>query len=131
MPIDQTTSGNFCAGLNLFGRGYKVETELWPYGENGIRQVRGCDSFGRNGPLPLPEGIQGAITIPMGFFECLGMVIISRNSLKFRLLVDSNRTLPPVFFDGLAQCSQIGYTRTHYEYYARPVRGPEPIRAHA
>jgi hypothetical protein len=74
---------------------------------------------------------QGAITIPIGSFECLGMLIIPRNSLKFRLLVDSNPTLPPVFFDGLAQCSQIGYTRTHYEYYAAPVRGPEPIRAHA
>ena len=23
----------------------EVETELWLYGENGIRQVRGCDSF--------------------------------------------------------------------------------------
>jgi type IV secretion system protein VirB4 len=32
---------------------------------------------------------------------------------------------------GLAQCSQIGYTRTHYEYYAAPVSEPEPIRAHA
>ena len=30
-----------------------------------------------------------------------------------------------------AKSSQLGYTRTHYEYYARPVRGPEPIRAHA
>lgn len=41
----------------------------------------------------LPGAIQGAITIPRGFFECLRMLIIPRNSLKFRLLVDSNATL--------------------------------------
>jgi hypothetical protein len=29
----------------------------------------------------------------MGFFECLGMLIIPRNSVKFRLLVDSNPSL--------------------------------------
>jgi hypothetical protein len=40
----------------------------------------------------LPRCNQGAITIPMGFFECFGMLIIPRNSLKFRLLVDSNLT---------------------------------------
>jgi hypothetical protein len=28
----------------------------------------------------------------MGFFECLGMLITPRNSLKFRFLVDSNLT---------------------------------------
>jgi hypothetical protein len=39
-----------------------------------------------------PGGIQGAITIPNGFLECLRMLIIPRNSLKFRLLVDSNPT---------------------------------------
>jgi hypothetical protein len=32
----------------------------------------------------------------MGFFECLGMLIIPRNSLKFRLLVDSNPTLSAI-----------------------------------
>jgi hypothetical protein len=42
--------------------------------------------------LPLPEGIQGAITIPICFFECLGLTIIPRNSLNFSLLVDSDPT---------------------------------------
>lgn len=42
--------------------------------------------------LALSGGIQGAITIPSGFFEYLRMLIIPRNSLKFRLLVDSNPT---------------------------------------
>jgi hypothetical protein len=60
--------------------------------------------------LVLAGGIQGAITIPMGFFECLRMLIIPHNSLKFRLLVDSNPPLYCIWFEsaamkvGLADC---------------------------
>jgi hypothetical protein len=46
----------------------------------------------------------------MGFFECLRMLIIPHNSLKFRLLVDSNPPLYCIWFEsaamkvGLADC---------------------------
>jgi hypothetical protein len=44
--------------------------------------VRGYDFFARRDQctLPFPGSIQGAITIPMGFFECLGMLIITQLS---------------------------------------------------
>ncbi len=38
------------------------------------------------------EGAFGSNNNSDGFFECLRMLIIPRNSLKFRLLVDSNLT---------------------------------------
>jgi hypothetical protein len=54
-------------------------------------------AYRRNGIAPaLPGGIQGAITILKDFFECLRMLIIPRNSLKFRFLVDSNPTLSAI-----------------------------------
>jgi hypothetical protein len=55
------------------------------------------EAYRRNGIAPaLPGGIQGAITTLKDFFECLRMLIIPRNSLKFRFLVDSNPTLSAI-----------------------------------
>ena len=54
-------------------------------------EVRGSSPYVTGTILPLH--FQGAITIPRDFFECLRMLIIPRNSLKFRFLVDSNPTL--------------------------------------
>jgi hypothetical protein len=57
-------------------------------------EVRGSSSYVTTNNIASapPGGIQGAITIPRVFFEYLGMLIVPRNSLKSRLLVDPNPT---------------------------------------
>ncbi len=65
-----------------------------------LRQVRGCDSLRDtdNVDSATSRGHSGAITIPIGFFECLGMLIIPRNSLKFVEEHDADGVMETEFY---------------------------------